>query len=277
MVTTEQQQIEQCLDLLRQIFSKDLLGVYLFGSALIGGLQKYSDIDLFVVIKRSTTPEEKKLLAESLLKISGIYMKSPKFPIEMTLVVQSAVNPWQYPPQFDFQYGEWLRETFEAGKSEPWQTKEMPDLALIITQVLLSSKTLLGPAPDQLLTKVPYADFINAMSHELSSLMNSVQTDTRNVLLTLARIWRTLETDTISSKPVAADWVISRLPNQYQIVLQRAKAICIGDEKEQWDDLSSLIAPAADFMFGKLKEKMAALQLSDHTHKSINIMNDNQN
>jgi len=68
-----------------------------------------------------------------------------KFPIEMTLVEKAAINPWKYPPHFDFQYGEWLRESFEKGIIEPWQTYEMPDLAVIIMQVLLKSQTLLVP------------------------------------------------------------------------------------------------------------------------------------
>ncbi len=79
-------------------------------------------------------------LITNLLKISGIYQRSSKPPIEMTIVVKSEVNPWHYPPKFDFQYGDWLRTEFESGNREPWLTKDMPDLALIITQVLLAHK-----------------------------------------------------------------------------------------------------------------------------------------
>ena len=60
----------------------------------------------------------------------------------MTIVIKSEIKPWRYPPHFDFQYGEWLREKFENGNIDPWPTKEMPDLALLITQVLLASQTL---------------------------------------------------------------------------------------------------------------------------------------
>lgn len=75
-----QQQLKESLELLKIIFGPDLLGVYLFGSSLVGGLQKYSDIDLFVVTNRVTTAEEKTKLIAKLLHISGIYMKSSKFP-----------------------------------------------------------------------------------------------------------------------------------------------------------------------------------------------------
>src|ERR1700723_3350277 len=80
-----EKQIDQCLNLVKEIFGKDLLGVYLYGSAMLDGLQKYSDIDLLVVSDRSTTYEEKTKLVTKLLQISGVYMTSTKLPIEMTI------------------------------------------------------------------------------------------------------------------------------------------------------------------------------------------------
>lgn len=50
-----QQQLNESVELLKMILGTDLLGVYLYGSSLVGGLQKYSDIDLFVVTNRATT------------------------------------------------------------------------------------------------------------------------------------------------------------------------------------------------------------------------------
>lgn len=139
-----QEQLKKSLELLKMILGSDVLGVYLYGSSLVGGLQKYSDIDLLVVTNRPTTSEEKKKITSNLLQISGIYMKSSKLPIEMTFVEKKMINPWHYPPHFDFQYGEWLREFFEKDIIEPWMDYEMPDLGLIITQVLLKSQTLWG-------------------------------------------------------------------------------------------------------------------------------------
>ncbi|QRN03499.1 DUF4111 domain-containing protein [Legionella sp. MW5194] len=245
------QQINECLDLVNKILGDNLLGVYLYGSALVGGLQKYSDIDLFVVTNHATTLSEKNELTKHLLHISGLYMKSAKRPIEMTVVEKRAVNPWHYPPRFDFQYGEWLRASFEIGDIEP-QNYVMPDLALIITQVLLKSQTLFGEQPEKILAPVPYADFIKAMLQDLDRLAADIMDDTRNVLLTLARIWCTLETNTICSKPDAADWVIERLPKTYQAVMNRAKSICIGDENEYWEDIKASLKPCADWMLQEI-------------------------
>ena len=267
-------QIHKNLNLLDEIFGQELLGVYLFGSSILEGLQKYSDIDLFVVLSRSATTKEKVKLVEGLLEISGIYMKSKEAPIEMTIVVKSEINPWHYPPKFDFQYGEWLRKEFEDGNIEPWQKKEMPDLAILITQILLASKTLSGKNPDQLLCKVPYKDFITAINDALPNLMKDLDSDVRNVLLTLARIWSTVETDIMRSKPAAADWVINHLPEKYGLVIQRAKAICKGEEKECWDDLQNLIKPCADFMLKEIKNKIAEIDMAKDVYRSIKTARD---
>jgi streptomycin 3"-adenylyltransferase len=265
-------QVEQCLDLLREVLKKDLLGVYLYGSSLTGGLHKYSDIDIFAVSNRATTLQEKEVLAKSLLKISGIYGVSENlWPIELTIVVLPEINPWKYPPKFDFQYGDWMRKDFEAGNFEPWETKEMPNLALVITQILLISKNLYGKLPNRLLSLVPYQDFIHASVREIDSLMSDLGTDTRNVLLTLARIWLTAETNTIGSKQFAAEEAIKRLPTIYKLVMQRALSICLGESEEYWEDLAETIKPCTEHIIVEIKQQIKLVEMSDHSNKSITL------
>lgn len=79
---------------------------------------------------------------------------------------------------------------------------------------------------------MPYPDFMKAMLHDLKRLSQDLENDTRNVLLTYARIWSTLEANTIRSKPAAANWARNRLPEVYQHVMMRAKSICMGVENE---------------------------------------------
>lgn len=86
---------------------------------------------------------------------------------------------------------------------------------------------------------------------------------TRNVLLTYARIWNTLETNSIQSKPGAADWVIKHLPKTYIPVMHRAKLICIGVENEYWDDISELIKPCIAFMLDKINEQIMSIDFEN--------------
>lgn len=270
-------QINECIELLRKILGNDLLGIYLYGSYLLGGLQKFSDIDIFAISKRDTTREEKEILEKTLLKISGIYSVSLDLkPIELIIVTKSAVNPWKYPPEydypkFDFLYGDWLRKDFESGIIEPWHTKKMPNLALIITQILLQHKTLFGVNPDNLLEKVPYSDFVHGTTAELDFLMKEIDWDTRNILLTLTRMWSTLETDTIRSKGDAVNWVIEKIPVEFKPVLENAKAVLLGEREERWDELKNLINPCAEYMIEQIRKQMDIIKSSNVTDRDIKI------
>ncbi len=269
-------QINQVMGGLTRIFESHLLGVYVFGSLTMGDFAPYSDVDILVVLDQKSQTSEKEELVELLLKGSGLYMDTRSHPIELTTVVKGELHPWTYPPKFDFQYGEWLRHTFERGNIEPWETKSMPDLAIILTQVQLSSKTMLGPEPYVLLPKVPFKDFVRAMSEGVQDLIPELESDTRNVLLTLARIWKTLDTHKISTKPKAADWAIEHLTEPHRIVLERAKAICLGEQEEDWRDLKNKILPCAQAMMERInllvkqlqREPSHGLQIElDHTGK----------
>jgi hypothetical protein len=88
--------------------------------------------------------------------------------------------------------------------------------------------------------------------------MDELLSDTRNVLLTLARIWTTLATGTIRSKDAAADWVLERLPDEHRPVLAHARAVYLGAEREHWDDLRPAVRPCADFLLGAIEDQSAA-------------------
>lgn len=179
-------------------------------------------------------------------------------------MAESQINSWQYLPSFDFQYGEWMRSSFENGEI-PWLTYELRDLTIIITQVLLKSEALYGPEPRKLLPPIPYGDFIKAMLHDLDRLFIDLYTDTRNVLLTLARIWSSLATNKIRSKQEAADWVVNHLPQNYQIAIKRAKNIYMGLENKHWNDLAELLKPCAKFMLNEINKLALLIDFYDQS------------
>lgn len=104
---------------------------------------------------------------------------------------------------------------------------------MLITVALQGDRPLLGPRPAEVFDPVPRADLVRAMVDGLNALLDRLPTDTRNVLLTLARIQCTLATGEIRSKDRAAEWVIERLPRHDRAVLARARAIYLGVEEER--------------------------------------------
>ncbi|MEU0585370.1 aminoglycoside adenylyltransferase family protein [Streptomyces sp. NPDC006132] len=217
--------------LLRAVLGDSVLGVYAHGSATLGGLRPHSDVDVLAVVREPTTHGQRRALVEELLEVSG----RGRRPVEMTIVVRDAVRPWRYPPACDFLYGEWLREDFERGVVPAPGLS--PDLAPVLTMVLLADAPLYGPRPAELLDPVPAADLRRAIVAGVPELMGELETDTRNVLLTLARVWSTLATGGIRSKDAAAAWAIERLPAAHRPVLAHARAVYLGEEREGWDDL----------------------------------------
>ncbi len=229
---------------MREVLGEDLLGAYLHGSAVLGGLRRRSDLDVLAVSTRRTAPAEKQRLAAGLLDLSGSRARPARRALELTIVAQPDVRPWRYPPAMDFQYGEWLREEFERGEVEPPQLTN-PDLATLLVIVLRGDAPLAGPPPAALLDPVPPGDRVRAMLDGLDELAAEIEPDTRNVVLTLARMWCTAATDRILAKDAAADWALERLPEEHRAVLRLARAAYLGDEQEDWDGLRERLVPHA--------------------------------
>jgi len=250
----DQQQLTRVVTLVRDVLGPDAVAAYLFGSAVLGGLQSESDLDVFAVSGRRTSHEEKQHLVDRLLAISGRPVPGGSWRrVELTLVVEREIQPWRYPPNFDFQYGDWLRSEFERGNIEPWPTTVNPDLALLITMVILADTPLLGPPPAQMFDPVPPGDLISAMLAGIDSLRGDLHSDTRNVLLTFARIWSTLATGVIRSKDAAAHWVLARLPEEHRPVLARARAIYLGQHPEGWDDIGDRLDPHVEYVVTEIR------------------------
>jgi predicted nucleotidyltransferase len=250
--TSATRQTSEVVDLVRGVLGDDVVGVYLYGSAVMGGLRWSSDIDVFVVSRRPTTLAERRALGQRLLWMSGKQAAGgPARSIELTVVVQSEVRPWRYPPRLDFQYGDWLRAEFEEGT--PPSPRPSPDLAVVITMLLAAGRPLFGPSADEVLDPVPTGDLHRALIDVIPGLLDDLETDTANVTLTLARIWTTLATGDIRTKDAASDWAMERVPEDLRKVLAHARATYLGDEPERWDDLQPLIPMLAEFIVRKAK------------------------
>ena len=186
-------QIDEIARVVREVLGEAVIGIYLEGSAVVGGLRPRSDIDVFAVTSRSATVAERGSLVDRLMAISDTGGPEGR-PVELTIVVQADVRPWQYAPMRDFQYGEWVRADYERGAlpvAEP-----DADLALLMTGVLTADRALFGPPPAAVLDPVPPDDVRRATLDAIPGILLDLDADTRNGILTLARIWTTVATGT---------------------------------------------------------------------------------
>ena len=200
---------------------------------------------MLAVSARETTHAEKQKIASGLLAVSGDLSRGHgRRPIELTIVTTSEVRPWRYPPRRDFQYGEWLRERFERGDPDLFRPTIDPDVAILITVVRLGDVTLTGSAAGATFDEVPRRDLVEALVAGIPGLIDDIDWDTRNVVLTIARIWNGVVTGEIRSKDGAAEWALERLPPEHRPVLVRAgEGYLRGDEP--WEDLRAQVLPFA--------------------------------
>ncbi|MBI4939862.1 MAG: DUF4111 domain-containing protein [Actinobacteria bacterium] len=232
-------QVDDVVDAVRRVLGGDLVGVYLYGSATSSGLRPESDVDLLAVVRSPLGPRVRPLL-DAVLARSG--RRHGLRPVELTVVVADRVRPWRYPPPRELQYGEWLRSGLEAydpaaGGPAPWGGPVDPDLACLLTHVLLDGVVLVGPPAEQVLDPVPPADLRHAVADGAPGLLADLEDDTRNVLLTLARILATLHTDRIWSKDGAAAQVAGDIPADLRPLLELAAAAYRGEADDDWAPL----------------------------------------
>lgn len=239
-----EEQLDGAVALVREVLDDELVGLYLFGSAVLGGLKPTSDLDLLAVVRRPTADGERRGLVDGLLARS----LRPRY-LELTVVVQSDVRPWRYPPRMDLQYGDWLRADFERGLIPP--PAPNPDLAALLTMTLLGGRPLVGPPAADVLAPVPHDDLLRAGLDELDGILADLDHDTRNMLLTLARIWCTAETGEIRSKDAAADWALPHLPPEHRPVLARARDGYRSGDYGSWDDVD--VHACGDYLAAEIR------------------------
>ncbi|OTA18545.1 hypothetical protein Xvie_00373 [Xenorhabdus vietnamensis] len=214
--------------------AESLVAVYLHGSAVVGGLRPRSDVDLLMVIDQPMTSEVRECLVADLMMISGQYPSDPdgRRPVELIVFLRDDLVASLYPARSEFIYGEWLRHKYETGEI-PKPVCD-PELTLVLAQSRQEAIPLVGPNASSLLPVIPRSDIYRAIKDALPDLIETLQGDERNVLLTLARMWRTLVTGEFVSKDVAADWAAARLPAIQASVLSDVRETYLRGHEEDW-------------------------------------------
>jgi streptomycin 3"-adenylyltransferase len=229
-----------------------VLGLYLFGSFAVGGLRPSSDVDVLVIARRSLSAQDREEVTALLLQRSGRRATvAPGRPVELTVLALGDLVPWRYPPVCDYLYGEWLRDEFARGRLPARHVN--PDVAVLVTTALQHSVRLHGPPLGDLLAPVPQADLHRSIVDGLDPLLDDLVGDERNVLLTLARMVVTMETNRIVPKDAAAHLVLPSLEEPGRSVLALAARAYVGAAEDDWDGLRQEAHHAAEHLADRVR------------------------
>ena len=229
-------QVAAARHLIERHLGADIVAIHLFGSAVDGGLQPHSDVDLLVTAAQPPDEAVLRALAVELLGISASPGSSPSLrALEVTVLALPHIVPWRHPARRELQFGEWLRAELEAGIVEPPMMDH--DLAILLTKVREHSIPVVGPQADQVLDPIPHEDLRRALLDTVAQ-WNTPEDwagDEKHIILALARIWYTSVSGGIASKELAATWLLDRIEPPYRPVLSKARAIYLGQAE---DDLA---------------------------------------
>jgi predicted nucleotidyltransferase len=239
----------------KHVFGQSLVGVYLYGSFVSGGLRPLSDVDLIVVIDRPMSTSGRESLAASLLQASGRYPSPPGEPrcLELSVVLKSELAAPSYPARSEFLYGEWLRADVERGLLP--QSFSDPGVTLMLAQARQEAVQLTGPSLAGFLPPISDKHVRRAMREAIPSLVTGLQGDERNVLLTLARMWRTADTGEFVAKDTAADWAASQVvPHDIGNTLRLAAEAYLGNAVDDWSGRATEAQRASDYLQKKVTD-----------------------
>ena len=232
------QQVKQVVSIAETLLQGQILGMYLYGSATMNKLRPDSDIDILIITRQELNLSTKKELTKQLLEISGFVGCAEKRPLEITVIHQKDIIPWQFPPKCEYMYGEWLRKEMEAGMIP--QACFDPDIAILLWQARKSSMTLKGADCKQLILPIPFREIQKAIQFSLPGLISNVKGED------------------VTTKDVAAEWVIPQLPETFSSLLKTAKEAYLGNLSDEWETMENETLALTGFMKGRIEELLKA-------------------
>jgi predicted nucleotidyltransferase len=204
----------------------DLVGVYLHGSAAVGGFNPArSDVDLIVVNRRPLDEARKRSLAQLLLDCSG-----RPYPLEATVVTQASLRASRHPLPFEFHFSEGWRDRMEAALARrPFELSYSPtnaDLAAELAALRQRGLRLRGAPIADVFPDVPARDVLDSISRDLRWAADN-ERDVYGVL-NACRALAYLADGTFLSKAEAAQFATGTLSPADRDLVARALAVYEG-------------------------------------------------
>lgn len=249
-------QLQSALALVQQILSLDLQALYLHGSAVAGGLRPQSDLDILAVVDAPLSDEQRQDLIAALLSVSAPHPATPGGPrcIELVVCRLADLQRNVHPAKVEFIYGEWLRDAFMEGYLS--DAAADPEYTLLLAQARQQAQLLWGRDVLADMPATPIEHIRQAMRDGVDPLYEGLRGDERNVLLTLARMWRTSVQEDFVTKEQAAEWAIPRLSAELAKTLEYARLAYVGEVLDRWDTRGKEAERLAQALLGNIKRAL---------------------
>jgi len=215
-------------DILLDLLGKKLTGIYVHGSAAMGGFTfKQSDFDYLAIISSPLTPEERQKLSKSFLEIYGEDV--PGNGVEMSIVVAKfAGKGFRYPTPYEFHMGTKEQVEFHGLPHK----SEMTDIDLSAHFTIAKKRGICvyGKSIEEVFVDIPRKYYLDSIAKDSEESFNNIQEKTgvekcivpKYAVLNFCRVIAFIEESLITSKVEGAEWALKNLLGKYHPVILAA-------------------------------------------------------
>ncbi len=203
-------------------FGEDLVGVYLHGSAAMGGYHPaVSDLDFVVVSRGPITDAARRAFMDAVVELDA---RAPGKGIEMSVVTAAACGDFAHPTPFELHWSrmhaDWYRRDPDDYIHKMRGTDA--DLAAHFTVIRGRGVCLRGAPIGEVFAPVPERDYVDSIWNDVCGAPEEIEGAPVYLVLNLARVLAYLEDGTVLSKREGGDWALARLPEVYRPLVRSA-------------------------------------------------------
>lgn len=214
--------LQRFTEMSKEILKKDLVGIYLHGSAALGCFHpKKSDLDLIVIVEQNISDDVKLEFMNNVVKLN---QEAPAKGMELSIVKKEFCNPFVYPTPFELHFSNmhmnWFRENPKDYVEKMNGTDY--DLAAHFTIIKKCGIVLYGKSIDEVFAEVEKKDYIDSIYRDVKQAKEDIFDNPVYIILNLCRVLAYLKGDLVLSKKSGGEWGMKSLPQKYYSIVQEA-------------------------------------------------------
>jgi len=231
--------LDEFLQKLTEDLKFNLVGVYLHGSLAMGCFNpQSSDIDLLIVVKEKLTVKIKKMIIKDILNLEEKYSECD---IEMSILLENALNEFEYPTPFELHYSKEHKEKYLIDEEYVCGDDVDPDLAAHIVVIIHRGICLKGKPIKETFKPIENKYFLKSILNDIETASEDIKVNPVYTILNLCRVLYYLKEGVISSKKEGGEWGIKTLDDKYTEIVLISTEKYLNDTKKLYIENDILI------------------------------------
>ena len=222
--------LDQLVEHSRRIFERNLIGVYLHGSSVMGCFNPMkSDLDILFVVESAITDLQKKMFMDVIIALND---NAPAKGIEMSIVRSEYCKNFVYPTPFDLHFSNMHLNWYKSNPNEYIEKMngKDPDLAAHFVITKNCGIVLYGKPINDVFGDIPSEAYLDSIKRDIAGSQNEVIDNSIYIILNLCRVLAYVQDRLVLSKKEGGEWGIKNIDGKYQGLIKEALACYTSDQ-----------------------------------------------